>query len=306
MRALPWALLSLLSLTACLEVQDDPTKVVDLRVLGIQLEPPELMATSCNFNDPAALLPFAQPVTLDALIVDPMGAGRDIAYELLACAAQDDLRCEESRVVLAQGTTTEGRLSLSVTPAAAVLEDGRPLLLATIEEDTYRGFGGVRVSLVLRLSAGEEEIFAQKLMVYSCPLVPGMLPNVNPFVPELSVAGAPWEEGSLPLLSGPGPQTIEVAEPGAAEEAYVVPSLEAPPRPIALNEAWTISWHADYGRFDPRLTGGSDFAGGTGRLRGRWLPPTDAQPRDPVRIWAVVRDGRGGQAFVERRFRYVP
>lgn len=306
MRALPLILFALLTLTACLGVQDDPTKVVDLRVLAVQLDPPELMATSCDFNDPSVLLPFAQPIALTALIVDPAGAGRSLEYELLGCADQQDLRCEDSRVVLAQGSTSAGELVLSVTPALAVLEDGRPLMQATLEEDPYFGFGGVRVSLVLHLRGGEEEIFAQKLMVYSCPLVPGMVPNVNPFVPELSIAGAPWTGGTVPLLTGEGPHPIEVADPGAAEEAYVVPSLEASPQPIALTEAWTMTWHADYGRFDPQTTGGSDFTGGVNRLRGRWFPPSDAEARDLVRVWVVVRDGRGGQAFVERSFRFTP
>lgn len=308
-RLLQKTLLSLtlaVALSACLEVQDDPTKVVDLRVLGVQVEPPELMATGCDFEDTSVLLPFAQPVTLTALLVDPAGGGRSLEYELLACAAQDDLRCEDSRVSLAQGTATAGELSLTITPAFAVLEDGRPLLLATIEEDDYFGFGGARVSLVLRVRAGEEEIYAQKLMVYACPLVPGMTANVNPFVPALTFADVAWDEAVVPSVSGPGPHPIEVADPAGAQEAYVVPSLEQTPRPIPLTEAWTLSWHTDYGRFDPRQTGGAEFAGdGTARLRGRWFPPTDAEPRE-VRVWVVARDGRGGLAWVERRFSYTP
>lgn len=295
------------ALAGCLSVQDNPSKVVDLRVLAIQTDPPELLASSCDPESPQSFLTWAQPITVRALIDDPQGAGRTLEYALLTCPEQWDRQCtSDRRVELARGTTTAGILELSVTPSLAQTADGGSLLLETLREDTYFGFGGIRVPLVLHLRAGGEEIFAQKLMVYSCARVPGMAANVNPEFPPLTIAGEPWGEGTLPTLSGLEPHLIAMEDPGEAEETYVVPSLEDPPQPLTLVESWQVSWHADYGRFDPVQTGGTNLGGGVGRLSTRWFPPADAEPRDVVRVWAVVRDGRGGQAWVERQFRYAP
>lgn len=295
------------ALAGCLSVQDNPSKVVDLRVLAIQTDPPELLASGCDPNAPDSFLTWAQPITYRALIDDPQGAGRVLDYTLLTCPEQGDRQCDsDRRVELARGTTTAGVLELSVTPSLAQTADGGSLLLETLRADTYLGFGGIRVPLVLHLRGGGEEIFAQKLMVYSCARVPGMAANVNPVFPPLTVDGEPWGEGTLPTLSGVEPHLVELEDPGDDEETYVVPSLEDPPQPLTLVESWQISWHTDHGRFDPVQTGGTNLGGGVGRLSSRWFPPPEAEPREVVRVWAVARDGRGGQTWVERQFRYAP
>jgi hypothetical protein len=61
--------------TACTDFAD-PSTVVDLRVLGIQMEPSEIIL---DVNDPSTNL----PVEMTPLILDPRG--RDVSYTVLAC-----------------------------------------------------------------------------------------------------------------------------------------------------------------------------------------------------------------------------
>ena len=50
----------------------------------------------------------------------------------------------------------------------------------------------------------DERVLAQKLMVYSCPLVPGMVANRTPQLPGLVVEDATWDETALTPLKGKG------------------------------------------------------------------------------------------------------
>jgi hypothetical protein len=62
---------------ACTSFQDRST-VLDLRVLGIEAEPPEIIL---DMNDPGSDL----PIDVTPLIADPKGDGRSVTFSLVAC-----------------------------------------------------------------------------------------------------------------------------------------------------------------------------------------------------------------------------
>jgi hypothetical protein len=305
--ALAWA--------GCLPPEDTASNVRDLRVLGISIDPPEVFSPRCPFEQqdgqlvfsltPEVLAQLATELRIRALIRDPQGAGRTIHYELFACAEQTDRTCKKAqgRVLLAQGETQEGALELQVRPGSVTLDDGALLLLQVVEKDPYFGLGGLRLPLVLHLRAGDEELFAQKLMVYNCPRVPGMTQNQQPQLPGVSVDGAPWPEDEALVLQGRGPFELSPLPFEERQETYVVPTFQL--QPLTLQERWEIAWHADLGRFSPEETGGADPGGQVERHLADWQPPRDAPERE-VRFWFVVRDGRGGLSWLERRALYRP
>jgi hypothetical protein len=299
------AFLGLLLCAACVGSEDTPSNVKDLRVLAMRFDPPELLADTCS-TDPAVLADtLVRPVRLTALIPDPAGNGRDLDYTLWACASQDDDTCREDRVELARGVTKGGELVVDLFPGpgASRLGDGTFLAQRILEKDLYNGLGGLRMPLVLWVRGGGEQVYAQKLMVYGCRFFPEMKPNVQPRLPDLLLEGEPWVEGVPRKLSGPGPFKVEPPDFSELEEAYVVPSFEL--KPIQLQEAWELAWHATLGSFSPNQTGGADFGGGKERHRVEWRPPQDAQAQE-VRFWVVARDGRGGMSWVERTVKYTP
>jgi hypothetical protein len=269
------------------------------------MDPPELYSSACS-TDPVVLAPtLARPVTLTALIPDPLGEGRELEYVLAACSSQNDDLCEEDRVELKQGTTRGGELKLTLFPGpgASRLSDGTFLAQRVLDRDTYKGLGGVRLPLVLEVRGGGERIFASKLMVYDCPFFPEMKPNVQPVLPEPLLEGEPWAEGAPRELSGPGPFVIEAQDFSALEESYVVRSFEL--KPVPLIESWQLAWHTSLGSISPDETGGSIPGGGEGRHRVEWRPPRDVPAQD-VQFWVVVRDGRGGASWMSRTVRYTP
>lgn len=297
--------------TGCAGPDDNPTRVHDLRVLGVNLESPELMAPACD-DFLATLVVFSSTVRYTALVADPAGEGRSIHYQLFACAQPSNRTCdnEEDRVLLSEGdvapepSRTWLELGLTLRPGVAQLPDRSALIQRVLELDTYQGLGGIRMPLVLHLTSGSEEIFASKLMIFSCKLFPEMQQNVNPVVPGLLLNGEPWGASDVPLLAGS--QTTFQVEPmdfSALQESYVVPALDL--SEVHLTEAWRLSYYADAGFFSPGGTGGVDFGAGEGRHVTEWRP-SRSTPEQDVHFWFTARDGRGGLTWLVRTAHYRP
>lgn len=315
------------ALTACVEPEDNPTNVKDLRVLAIRFETPEVLIDECNrkllatlanpdggaIELPSELLQkvamvASRPLTMTSLIADPAGSGRPLKYRVVACANPTDRRCTNPGdfVELARGETTAGELSVTVAPGAKLLPDGTPLLQEVIMQDPYKGLGGFRVPVVLDVQTldGSEHIYAQKLMVYMCRFFPEMEENRTPNLPGISIAGEVWPEGVVKELSGRQDVELEPLDFTALEEPYVVPSFQL--TPVRLREAWKVSWYTTSGTFRSHNTGGVDFGGAAGRHRNWWRPDVAATTPLDVTFTLVVRDGRGGVSWLERRVRWTP
>jgi hypothetical protein len=77
---------ALVWVTGCTNFQD-PSTVVDLRVLAVATEPPEIIL-DVDLSDPTmpVVNPASNPpVTVTPLIIDPAGGGRPVTYTILGC-----------------------------------------------------------------------------------------------------------------------------------------------------------------------------------------------------------------------------
>ena len=85
-RTLACALLATVAGAACTDFED-PTTVIDLRALAVQVEPSEIVLSVDLTDprnpvvDPASNLPLA----VTPLVADPMGGGRELTYTILGC-----------------------------------------------------------------------------------------------------------------------------------------------------------------------------------------------------------------------------
>jgi len=75
------AVAALAALGACADFAD-PSTVKDLRVLAVRAEPSEIILAPTDPSTP----PPIPPITLQPLIVDPKGNGRDLTVTVTACA----------------------------------------------------------------------------------------------------------------------------------------------------------------------------------------------------------------------------
>lgn len=300
------SLLALGLASGCVGPSDSPDQVYDLRVLGVQFEPPEISAPVCA-NDPRVALAFSRKVRMRVLIADPAGDGRDLKYSISLCSNTGDYRCDDENdtLLVEEGTTREGVLETTIVPGVQVLPDAVPLLAEVTEQDTYKGLGGIRVPVVVRLEAEDGQVvYAQKLMVYSCPLIAGMTPNRTPQLPGILLDGQEWAEGQVRTLSGSNKARIEPMDFQALQEPYVVPNFKL--EPVSLVEAWKVSYHTTFGRLSPDTTGGVDFTGGDERHVSEWSAPKDFPEPWDATFYFVVRDGRGGMSWLVRQARWFP
>jgi hypothetical protein len=265
--------------------------VVDLRVIAMRTEPAEVVV-DVDPDDLASVdLP---PVTVTALVVDPDGP-RELTFSMSACAETFSLRCDHPDVDYAlpmtEGRTTGGAPS-------GVLEANVALLRAALEEDAFRGLGGipVLVSMILRAPDGTERYAAKRVMF--APRVPAArTANTNPVIARLLARGSPFDDGA-PLAVRAGEQIeLEPVEDGGARETYVTPTLDGDERVIIENLRY--SWLATAGSFTDEFTGGArDLFGNEPPLRTRWRAP---ETPGEVKLWVVQRDERGGTSWIERR-----
>ncbi len=189
---------------------------------------------------------------------------------------------------------------------------------------------GLPIALEITARAGNESAVGIKRVVFwPGPLRADQRPNRNPQILEVRTFAARdprslAPQGPIELLAPDAPRPIAAGEPlwlepaGATAEPYLTPVIDRFTDQVKLAEipAETLrfSFFATAGRFVPPETRSalSFGAAPTERLplESRYEPPAAADlPRDPgsgrrqqeVTIWIVVRDERGGAAFVERR-----
>jgi hypothetical protein len=279
MRAL--ALLGLLAAAACTPDFATASDVTDLRVLAIQAEPPE-----AQFDADAGT---ADSVTLRVLAVDPSrDAGVQTAL-LQVCGPTDSRRCDEGP------SFDAGIVPLTFTLPAF---DPRSLL----GNDKLGDYGGIRVQLSYTVGDGSSggPVHASKTIIYSpvgSSCDPDAGPNKNPQLGDvrLTIVGA--DAGVLaqdkPLLIGTEYGVRPLLADGG-EEDYCALDLRG--QIVRLKEQAHYSFFtAPGGEFDTDTADEPLDGGAPPDGLARFTPHADAGT-----IWIVVRDGRGGESWVER------
>lgn len=326
MRDVPIIMVALLLLGGCLEDLPKPSKVDGLRVLGVQAEPPEV--------GPGAT------VELRSLVVDP--DGRPLELEWYACqvpergtgafegggasgasggggyALDSKSSCADPELIAAGASQKigTGPTATYTVPADALSEeavrlayglpaDGKLPIEAQIGLLTIAGVN-TTISLIARVP-GEKPLEAFKRLNVSL----ANPPNANPTGLAFDLRKA--DEKEDPPKTGTAPdgecftapvkleagewiiQALNIPDPG--EEYPVIVGGTTVERPFELlinEETWFYSTFSTTGSIGPDITKSTQ----AGRIR--WS--LDETPKEPVDLWIVVRDGRGGTAWCHTVF----
>ncbi|MEM9489583.1 MAG: hypothetical protein AAGC55_10590 [Myxococcota bacterium] len=325
------ALAALVPATGCGDFET-VSIVLDLRVLSMRGEPPEVLVPF----DPSELpsspdqLELA-PVDVCALVADP-NDDRSLDYSMNACAVTDSLRCDEpgSAVVplVSDRTVADPERADAPIEVCGTVE---PLLLfevvqEALEGDSLSGFGGINVLVDLAVrGAGEpvdNAVWAAKRIVYAPLDPPERKANQNPILDQLRIVrdgrnedesvAAPF--GRCSDIGEPFPVTrgelltFAPVENEQSREDYVVPTFDGGVRMFTENH--TYNWFATTGEWSPEFTGGPrDLAGNEPDLDSEWTAPDDPEEIGDgldVSVWVVQRDERGGQSWYETCLRVTP
>ncbi len=296
---------------------ETPSIVLDLRVLGIAAEPPEIV-TPFDPDHPEDVV-FGD-VELCALVGDPADS-RSLEFNMVACAPTDSLRCDQVDrpwVDIGNGTVGDPEEADPPEPMCATLSNSAALYSViedSISVDTLAGFGGIGVQVEFWVRpAGttlDEAQFAAKKVYYSPQIPDERVANSNPTLDELTATIGDGEPFAAPLGRCRDITPIEIpagselnllpVEPEGAREDYVVPTFDGSVR--SLHENLRYAWYATAGDWSAERSGGErDFAGNEPDLDSTWTAPDKPEIVGDgldVAFWVVQRDERGGLAWYQ-------
>ncbi len=289
-------------------------EVVDLRVLGIAAEPPEVMvvAAPAGGSGPAGnvytISEDPPPVAMTALVVNPRNP-EPLTYEITACVWSSTYRCAEwsatERMPVASGTAEPGEIEFDFAPSAQRLNEWLAL-------DPYRGFGGLYVMLELRIEQpGEAVNHASKLVTYNVPFVPRAsdqdppppkLPNQNPRLTALKIDELPTlDETPVELAAGADAVLEPIFNEDAAIETYPVVRIPSDAKPelgyVLLTEKLEFEFYVTDGALSRFELQSRDPRGDPVELESTFTAPKEG---GSVTLWVVMRDDRGGASWVRR------
>lgn len=321
-----WLVVALSCLAACGFTFERSSSVIDRRVLALVAEPAEIVA--------GPTLPSSVRVT--ALVAQPGASAVPLAHKWRVCLPgeldNDDIslpfpvadavtgRCPKD-VVLFEGTAASDALFVDV-PVPAEL--GLLLALSTQANVPV----SLHVTVELEVETPEGAAFAMKRLVLSPALPTGRVPNANPRVLGVLFDSVPWEEGDVlevPFDACGGERVEAVFDATSVrvcehrldplfdpreQETYRVQALkrapDEPTRVLELKEQLSFSWFVDRGQISRQTTRTPEQLEleQSDPLSTRWREsPVFAD--EVTTLWLVVRDGRGGTAFLSRQLRFV-
>lgn len=362
LRPLSGALLALTLAVGCGELPEI-SQVTDLRILGVQAEPPEQLVSlsgggglgNFTFPDggsllalldggiPPGLLDAGIPpglldgglaglldggfavatTTVTALIAHPNGVGLPLSWQWSVCGVLDGStsRCSSDSPSFRELGGGSGLMPDVSTELSTTFTADKALIEAARARDTFRGLGGIEVPVQLSVTLGSETLVGIKRIVFQTEITPGSSLNQNPSLEALTFRGEPWNDGDRPEVKGfDGGVEMGPVIPDGGEQPYARPTLTGGTQDYI--EGWRFDFFTTDGTFQRNSTGsqGSRMGGGGGGPGGggpgggnqrdggqddnRWSPSAGLTSRN-VSVWVVVRDGRGGESWARRAFRFL-
>jgi hypothetical protein len=322
----------------CGDFQDVST-VIDLRVLDIRADPPEILVDPMNLGGPFS-------TRLTALIGDPTGGDRTVTVEALACPRTIDAvtaATGKNGIVCSpydpQSTAADASVPVTAPPPAPPTVAERTafgdaeltlpfsfpqeLLVRAYQLDSYARLGfQLPIAFQLAVAAGGESEIAVKRVIFAVPPDghADQTPNANPRIPAL-VSYADRDSDANPVMPQPFDldQAMPVAlgdslwlEPQGVDseaETYFRRALtrEAVPQIVVTEAKETLryNFYATAGTFSPPNTASivSVVRSMPQRVHveSQYQAPAVMPPDSVVTFWIVVRDERGGSSWVKGR-----
>jgi hypothetical protein len=326
------ALLALAGGAACTPSFDNATTVSDLRLLGVQADPPEVLIDLEAVMATGALPEPLPTITLTPLVVDPHGAGRPVLLHVEACSNQADQAvqgnafnqrggrvgdtvadspCPAGSLVLADASVPAA--SDGVVPFSTSFTPTLPFLIEAARADPLGIELGLPITLTFVISAGDEKVVGYKRLLFSRRLSPEQVPNQNPVVTRFF-----WrsrrEDARQPLdpLNPPAlvlRERLRVGVEPAVAEAYPARSYSASQRVFTTEqipeETLRYNFYATRGVFSPGTVSNDPSplrTNPTTDLETTYEAPGNPESRgNDVDVFMVVRDERGGTSFARSK-----
>jgi hypothetical protein len=323
----------LVGLCACTPKFDNATTISDLRLIGVQAEPPEVLIDLAALMATGTLPEPLPTITLSPLVLDPKGGGRPVAIRVEACANQPDQAVKGGNNLAQRGGRVGDTVADSPCPEGSPLladamvppaPDGTvpfqtsftptlPFLIEAARADPLGIELGLPITITFVVSAGDERVVGYKRMLFSRRLTPEQVPNQNPVVTRFFWRARREDPRQLiDPLNPPGillRDRVRIAVDPALAESYPARSYSTSSFTFYTEqipeETLRYNFYATAGVFAPGTVSNDPSP-----LRTN--PSTDLEttyeaPVDPalrgsdVDVFMVVRDERGGTSFARSK-----
>jgi len=286
---------------------EDPTLVIDLRVLAMTAEPPEQIVDLDLANpDVVGVIDQLQPSIVCATVADPARAAA-LRWSMRACLF-DNGRCDPTRpsFEIAKGEAQDPEASVSpicapIVPSLKLVS----LLVDAFSSDPFSGAAGLTYAIELELrpegAPDDQAIFASKELHVTARFPEDRVANHNPTLAEIQLQSPDLEVPLLVSCAAGAPRpvyrprqqvTLFPVELGDTRETYPVAAIDGTFE--RLDETITYQWLTTAGSLADEFTGGPrDFLGNQARLGTDWTAP-DVSSAGDVQLWMIQRDERGG------------
>ncbi len=304
----------LLLTTGCLRDFEKAELVIDLRILAVVAEPPEVFppstlgVTAEGFG--LNVIGDPEPVQVQTLVTKPE-SDAELSYRVEACLFTDGYRCRGGHTIqVAEGSARPETFDFEFRPGRGDLNRGS-------SEDAFGGFGGRFVLLSSEITQGEVVEYAGKVVTYNNPLLipaegqdppPPKVPNRNPRVDGLLIGEVESRDSSGILVATAG-ELIDleaIFDRETEVEEYPVPTYATGDPPSfgyrILEELLEFSFFATAGEFGDHTVVTRDPRGDKMDLSSSWTAPEEL---GMVTLWMVTRDDRGGASWLRRQIDVV-
>jgi len=258
-------------LAACPSNLEEQSHVSKLRVLAVRADPPELVL------EPDAGLPAT---TLTALAVEPGDAGISLLFALcteITAAPSATLPCPGNEgIELPAAGPFSARLDLADPRIAGFASQ------AQLDGGAFDGGGGIGEAL-------DEGV----------PLLVGFTARSGLQQLEGFATITLRSAARGPAGSNPSSVDVEIGDGGVISPKQVVRLQPLWPPKDDPTMKYGFSFFATAGSISSLRSTDTTATGQSAPTWVEWTAPDSVQG-DPVRIWVVLRDGRGGTAWVER------
>lgn len=302
----------LLALAACSGGFDPYNLVQGPRLLAVRAEPPTLEPDGTALIEPLVAAPEGTALEY-AWSWCPLRGGAAQGYACLV--SEEELRAQ----LAARGAALEAGYDLGSAPRALLRAPARPAALAALCEglaaalprdvDPIACDQGFPISVGLVLRAGGEDLRAFKQVRLALdaatprnhnPQLAGVAlgPQGTPRATALAVG-----PGDRPALAAGRTYALWADVPDASSEAFVRAFDASVGGPRAVREDLTLTWFVEAGSTRWVRTSYVFGDASLDALSGNeWTPPASVPAAGAARLTLVLRDERGGAAWLARDF----
>lgn len=259
--------LAIAALLAGCTTFEDPTIVLDLRVLAMTAEinpefglfpnglgPDQVVDVDMTQPITTALITQLQPTTVCALVADP-GQSRSLRWSMTLCLLEEEGRCDRTQpfIELGSGVIGDPETALGAQRPCGIIEpEAYPatmlaMLLAAVKANPVQALGGIDYTVVFTVGAVEDrstDIYATKHLRVSPRIPVNRQPNINPRFDLVDAALASGESIMLPgAMGGGGGASGRCADLGPFGPGEVVPGSRLtlfPIEPVGTREDYVV------------------------------------------------------------------